>query len=242
MLVMAAALIGLFSGGCATRRDVSDINQRLDRIEQQSAQTQRLVQRMDSVIAAGADADRKLRADLGSSVSDLQSQVSKLLENYNDLVQRIDALRRSQVIKLPPSSSPGADSVAAPSGASAECNKNYDSAYMLVTRGQYEKAITMFKSFMETCPNHADIARAHYWMGECYFSLQKFPDAVTQFEELLKNFKPTAQSGRAIYKLGRCKQELKQKAEAKALFERVIKDYPTTLEATQAKDRLKELK
>ena len=105
MLVMAVLLAGLIATGCVTKRDIEGVNDRLDNMERQTAETQRMVARMDSVIANSADADRKLRADLSSSVDDLQQQVAKLLENYADLVQRLDALRRSQVITRPPTSS-----------------------------------------------------------------------------------------------------------------------------------------
>ncbi len=246
MLVMAVLLAGLMSTGCVTKRDIEGVNERLDAIERQNAETQRMVARMDSVIAGGADADRKLRADLGSSVTDLQEQVAKLLENYADLVQRLDALRRSQVIRTTPSSSPGAETPTEPSGNSSAlneaCDRSYDSAFILVRKGQYDKAITGFKNFLDSCPKHQAVANAYYWMGECYYSLEKYQDAVTQFDYLLKNYKSSVNGSRALYKMARSKQELKQKAEAKQLFERLIKDYPRTLEAEQAADRLKELK
>ena len=245
MLVMAVLLAGLLSPGCVTKRDIEGVNDRLDAIERQNAETQRLVARMDSVIANGADADRKLRADLSSSVEDLQQQVAKLLENYADLVQRLDALRRSQVVKLPPTSSPGADEVPATGNASAlnaACDRSYDSAFILVRKGLYDKAITGFRNFLDSCPNHQSVANAYYWTGECYYSLEKYQDAVTQFDYLLKNYKSSVNGSRALYKMARSKQELKQKSEAKQLFERLIKDYPRTLEAEQAQDRLKELK
>ena len=245
MFVMAVLLTGLFSSGCVTKRDIEGVNDRLDNIERQNAETQRLVARMDSVIADGADADRKLRADLASSVDDLQQQIAKLLENYADLVQRLDALRRTQVVKLPPGSSPGAEAAPETSTAAAlnaACDRSYDSAFILVRKGQYDKAITGFKNFLDSCPQHQAVANAYYWMGECYYSLEKYQDAVAQFDYLLKTHKSSVNGSRALYKMARSKQELKQKGEARLLFERLIKDYPRTLEAEQAQDRLKELK
>ncbi|PWB75441.1 tol-pal system protein YbgF [candidate division GN15 bacterium] len=245
MLVMAVLLVGFMSSGCVTKRDIEGVNERLDSIERQNAETQRLVARLDSVISNGADADRKLRADLSSSVDDLQEQVAKLLQNYADLVDRLDALRRSQVVKLPPTSSPGAEpapEVGTSTALNVACDRSYDSAFILVRKGQYDKAITGFKNFLDSCPNHQAVANAYYWMGECYYSMEKYQDAVAQFDYLLKNYKNTVNGSRALYKMARAKQELKQKTEAKQLFERLIKDYPSTLEAEQAKDRLKELK
>jgi len=242
MLVIAALCLGLLASGCATKRDVADIQAQLDRMEQQNKETQRMVIHMDSVIAAGADADKKLRNDLQVSVTDLQQQIGKLLENYNDLTQKLNQIGKSQVTPRI-QSSPGASDAPPPTAEqSADCDKAYDSAFILVRKGQYEKAIAGFKAFLDACPKHQAVSNAHYWTGECYYSLEKYQDAITAFEYLLDNYKGTVNASRALYKLGRSKQELKQKADAKKIFERLVKEYPNTLEAEQAKERLKELK
>ena len=242
MLVIAAIGLGMLSSGCATKRDIADVQAQLDRMEKQTKDNQRMVIHMDSVIAAGADADKKLRNDLQVSVTDLQQQIGKLLENYNDLTQKMNQLNKSQVTTRL-SSSPGIQESAPPTAEqSADCDKAYDSAFILVRKGQYEKAISGFKAFLETCPKHQAVSNARYWTGECYYSLEKYQDAITAFEFLLDNYKGTVNASRALYKLGRSKQELKQKPEAKKIFERLVKEYPNTLEAEQAKERLKELK
>lgn len=241
MSLMAAIGLVLLVTGCATKRDVADIQAQLDRMEQQNKDTQRMVARVDSVIAATGDADRKLRNDLQVSVNDLQSQIQRLLENYNDLMQKLNQIGKSQVLK-PPTSSPGATESPTTPAAAANCDTLYDDAFVLVRKGQYEKAIAGFKAFMDSCPQHQAISNAHYWTGECYYSLEKYPDAITAFQDLLDNYKGTVNTKQALYKLGRSHQELKHKADAKKIFERLVKEFPNTLESEQAKERLKELK
>ncbi len=241
IVLMAAIALALVVSGCVTRRDVEEINQRLDTLEIQNVQTQKLVAHMDSVIAAGAEADRKTRADINSSVNDLQQGIAKLLENYNDLLAKVDALGRSGSRLR---SSPGAtdaEPTTTPQG-SADCQKAYDDAFVLARQGKYEPAIAGFQSFLGNCPNDPSAENAYFWIGECYYSLEKYSQAVTQFDYVLKNYKGSANTSRALYKLARSKQELGQKAEARKTFQQLITEFPKTLEAEQAKDRLKELK
>ena len=240
MTLMTAICFGILASGCATKRDIADLQAQLDRMEQQNKETQRMVARMDSIIASTGDVDRKLRNDLQVSVGDLQQQISKLLENYNDLMQEMHKMNRSQVLK-PPTSSPGAAEQPAVE-ASAHCDSLYDDAFALVPKKQYDKAIAGFKSFEESCPKHPALADAFYWTGECYWSQNKYQDAASTFEYVLDNYKNYSKAGRALYKLARCKQETNQKPEAKKLFERVVKEFPKSVEAENAKERLKELK
>ncbi len=240
IVLMAAIALALIVTGCVTRRDVEEINRRLDTLETQNAQTQRLVAHMDSVIAAGAEADRKTRADINSSVSDLQQGIAKLLENYNDLLAKVDAMGRSGSRLR---SSPGAsESTSVSTQGSADCQKSYDDAFVLARQGKYESAIAGFQSFLGNCANDPSAENAYFWIGECYYSLEKYSQAVTQFDYVLKNYKGSANTSRALYKLARSKQELGQKAEARKTFQQLINEFPKTLEAEQAKDRLKELK
>lgn len=244
LFVMAAGVLGL--GGCVTKRDIADVNARLDLIKIQNDQMLQAVQRMDSTVATGAEADRKLRADLGTSIYDLQQQMNKLIENYNDLMLRFDQMRSKKTIigSSPGASAPTVDTVMTPGGqmADIDCQNSYDNAFILVRRGEYELAVAGFQRYLADCPKHSSAENANYWIGECYYSLEKYTEAITQFEALLKEYKASANTSRALYKLGRSQQELGKRAEAKKVFQRIIDEFPNTLEAEQSKERLKELK
>jgi len=249
ILAMAVIFIGLFSG-CATKRDAEEIKSKIDALETQNRRTTDLVARMDSLIAAGAEADRKLQNDIRYSSDELGRQLQQLLENYSDLITRIDQIAGKQVIKLPPTSSPGAqtdipDTRPTPpppvTKSSTECIDAYDNAFTLVRRGEYEPAITAFRDYLASCENDENVSSALYWVGECYFSQEKYTQAITEYESLISRFPDSPNNGRALYKLARCKQELDKKDEAKRLYQQLIDDYPGTFEAEQAANLLKDL-
>ena len=246
IFAMAVICIGLMSG-CATKRDIAVVNERLSRIELQTHQTEKMVADMDSVISTGAEASRMLQNDIRQSTEELITQMTQLLENYQDLMSRIDQMSGQQVIKVSPTSSPGAqatDQAPPPSTsqqAEADCIDTYDNAFTLVRRGEYETAIEGFREFLTNCETHTDVQNAYYWIGECYYSQEKYTQAVVEYDHLLKNYPNTPNIGRALYKLARCKQELGKKDEAKQLFEQLVNDHAGTLEAEQAAQRLKDL-
>jgi len=244
---MAVICMALLVTGCATKRDIEAINDRISQLEMNTRQTNQLVARIDTVIAAGAEADLKLRNDIRYSSEELARQMTMLLENYNDLMTRIDQLLKAKpIIPPPPKDSPGAqtDKPAGPPPNPASdslCTNTYDSAFTLMRGAEYEKAVTTFKTYLASCPNHENADNAMYWVGYCLYSSDKFTEAIAELKELLTKHPNSPNAGRALYHQARCNQELGKKSEARKLYDKVVKDHAGTFEAKQAAERLKEL-
>ncbi|MBD3258265.1 tol-pal system protein YbgF [candidate division GN15 bacterium] len=254
IFTMAVIFVGLLVGGCATKRDIADVNKRLDRIEEQSGKTRDMVARMDSIIAANVEASTKLRTDVRLSTEELSNQMATLLENYNYLMQVINQMaQKPDVITLPPKSSPGSqdDTLTGTqqppppppqtAASSAECIDAYDSAFTLVRRGEYDAAIQGFNEFRTNCPDHENVQNAYYWIGESYYAQEKYTQAIEQYDKLVTDFPDTPRLSQALYKMARCNQELGNNDEARRLFEQVMNEHEGTLEARQSEERLKDL-
>lgn len=243
----AAALLvaALCFPGCMTSRQGKELKEQLDRVETKVDKMQKQVATVDSTVATEALESKKLRTDMNLTIDELRQQINALLENYNDLMKKLDNLGRLPRSTKPDSlkSSPGATDGGQMSAQSeAECDNKYDESFILVRGGQYDNAIQGFKDFLTTCPGHKLTENALYWIGECYYALEKYTDAITQFEAMLNQFKSSSLTMKALYKLGRSQQELGKKAEAKKTFQRIIDEFPNTLEAEQSRERLKDLR
>jgi len=249
VVLTAVILIGIFSG-CCTKRDVEAINNRLGSLKAQTGATRDMVARMDSLVTASTEGNRQLQNDVRLSTDELSRQMSQLLENYNDLMTRLNQMSQQQVIKLPPTSSPGAQTDVSTTPTeepppsrqpSIDCINTYDNAFTQVRRGEYQAAIEGFRRYLSECGSQPDVENAHYWIGECYYSQEKYNDAVDEYEHLINTYADSPNLGRAIYKLARCQQELGKTTEARQLFQQLVDDYTGTLEAEQAAERLKDL-
>ncbi len=247
-------IIGL--SGCATKRNIDELAAEVRQVQQQNEQTQDMLTRLDSVITAGTDANNKLRADVSVTVNDLRQQIDMLLENYNDLLTQINQMSRQPSVTHVVRSSPGASEQtsvtiadtaatkpveALPPTPAIDCDATYDNSFILVRRGEYENAIEGFRLFLQHCAKHESAENAHYWIGESYYSLEKYVEAIEEFKYLIDNYKSSVNASRAMYKMARSQQELGKTKDAKATFQKLIDEYPETLEASQAKERLKDL-
>jgi len=210
---------------------------------------------MDSLITIGAEADTKLRNELRVSADELQRQMTTLLENYNDLMSRINRLMENKQVTHVLYDSPGVQKDSArvkdtaaiitpPAGSvyAINCDSTYDESFLNVRGGEYEKGIENFLYFLKNCPNHPNDENAHYWLGESYYSLKKYKEAAVEFEYVMKKYPTSVNYDLVLFKLARCKQELGQNKEAKALYQRLANEYPGTLKGEEAKERLKDFK
>ena len=240
VFMTAVFCIGLALSGCVTKRDIEEVKDSLNSVRNQNVETQRLVARMDSIITEGAQSNARLTTEIRTSVSDLQQSIARLLENYNDLMQKLDAMSRGKerVIINP---SPGAQG-AEPAKSSSDCIALYDDAFILVHGSKYDQAIVAFRNFLDSCPKNENAANAHFWIGDCYYSQEKYTDAVKEFDYVLDHYTEANIVVKTMYKLARSKQELGKKEEARKIYKKIVADHKGTLEARQSEERLKELK
>ena len=256
ILLMAVLFLGLALNGCVTPRQIDEINVRLSKIENQNRDTQENINRVDSLMTTSAEADDRLRNELRYSVDELNQQIATLLENYNDLIDRLEKLNQKPGTLY---SSPGAHKPVPPSSgedtATASitpgeiapvenmfnCDSSYDESFILSRRLEYEAAIVSFREYLAHCKDHESHENAYFWMAECYYSLDKFAEAITELNFLIDNFKSSSNLERALYKLGRCNEEMGKKADAKKAYQQLIDDHAGTFEAEQAQERMKDL-
>ena len=255
ILPMAVLLLSVWLTGCATQRQVEGVKQEVSQVKAQTEANQEILQGIESSITQESAENRRLRADMQVTVDQLEMQITTLQESYNQLLERIDMLYQALDTRGRIGSSPGATDTDVPtqpptdkpdeppvlSQPDVECGKTYDDAFVLVRRAEYEKAIAEFEKFLENCPDHELVENAYYWIGESFYSLEKYPEAIERLQYLVDNFKASPNTSRALYKLGRSQEELGNKEEAKAIFQRLADEHPGTLEAEQAKERLKAL-
>ena len=247
IFAMVVLSLGLLVGGCATSRHVRDIRTDISRLEAQNADTQNLVARTDSTITAGAEANSRMRADVSTSLSELRDEIDKLLESNEQLMAKIQQME-SRPTKVIIRDTVGDSTVIDPrpkvdtNPPGVDCTEIYDESFLKVRRGEYEGAIEGFRSFLAECPDHDVAENAYYWIGECYYSMEKYQDAVTDLEYLIENYQASPNIGRAVFKLARSYQELDRKDKACELFQRLVDDHSGTLESEQAKEQLKIMK
>jgi tol-pal system protein YbgF len=115
----------------------------------------------------------------------------------------------------------------------------YDAAYLDLTKGKYDLAITGFSNYLKYFPETELGDNAQYWLGECYYAKKNYTRAAIEFHKVLENYATGDKVPSALYKLGLSLLELKSVGEANKYFEELVNKYPNTQEAKLAQEKLK---
>ncbi len=117
----------------------------------------------------------------------------------------------------------------------------YNMAYSDYRKGNFELAIDGFKMYREQFPESPLADNSLYWIGECYFSQEKYAGAIEQFNELLLNYPRGDKIPAAYLKKGISLMELRKKEESLIVFNLLISKYPLEEETKIAQQKIKEL-
>jgi tol-pal system protein YbgF len=120
-------------------------------------------------------------------------------------------------------------------------NEVYNMARSDYLKGNFELAIegfTIYKSQFSESPLADD---ALYWIGECYFSQEKYDEAVEHFNELILNYPNGDKIPAAYLKKGISLAEQEKKEEALSVFKLLITKFPLEEETKIAQQKIREL-
>ena len=120
-------------------------------------------------------------------------------------------------------------------------NEVYNMARSDYLKGNFELAIegfTIYKSQFSDSPLADD---ALYWIGECYFSQEKYNEAIDFFNELILNYPNGDKIPAAYLKKGISLAEQGKKDEALSVFKLLISKFPLEEETKIAQQKIREL-
>jgi len=244
--LIAIPIVLLMVAGCVSRAAVRRMGDQLDYLEASQRRMERDLVRLDSMMVEGTNASNLTRADVGTSLEEFRDDALAMREAIDELRRQIER-RPSQVIyqqvPMQSDSATGEDGEARATTPPTEIDPSqlYENAFLDVRKGNYELAIAQFRDVLEYFGQTDYAPNARYWIGECWYSLEKYDSALVEFDDLVVNYPNSDRLPTALYKMGRCYEEKGLPRRAREYYERVIHEYANSLEAKPAQSRLTQL-
>jgi tol-pal system protein YbgF len=238
-------LVLVIFSGCASRREIVRLKNQADYLEENSRRQEERTAEMDSLLKEQIDLTNRLRADLATILGGMDQRMEVVESKLEDLGQRFPELsRKMEMVKQ--RLSEGADSTNASDTSAIKVNvdqqKLYDGAYLDLTKGSYDLAITGFTSYLKYFPETELAGNAQYWLGECYYAKKNFTRSAIEFHKVLENYSTGAKVPSALYKLSLSLIELKSNNQAEKYLSELMDKYPNTQEAKLAEQKLQKIK
>ncbi|MGA8760848.1 MAG: tol-pal system protein YbgF, partial [Stellaceae bacterium] len=115
---------------------------------------------------------------------------------------------------------PGSDM---PSGSASE---QYNAAFGLLRKADYEGAEDALRSFIRRHPNDPLAGNAQYWLGESYYARGKYTEAAAAFADGYKRYPKGPKATDELLKLGMSLDHANQKHNACIALTQLDHDFP----------------
>lgn len=120
--------------------------------------------------------------------------------------------------------------------------QTYETAFNLLNKKDYDKAVTAFQNFTKSYPNSSYSVNAHYWLGEIFYLKEKPDLANKEFQIIIAKYPSSQKVPDAMLKLALLSMDSGNYAKAKQHLQKLQKEYPGTTAAKAAAVHLKEIK
>jgi tol-pal system protein YbgF len=245
LLVVALPLAALLLPGCATRREIVRLKNQADFLENSNRRLEERAARLDSLLNQEIELTNKLSADLATNLLQMDERMGIVESKLEDLGHRFPELsRKMEQVKREMSTQKDSASTSDTGRVSVSVDPKqlYDAAYLDLTKGNYDLAVTGFSNYLKYFPETEQAANAQYWLGECYYAKKNYTKAAIEFHKVLENYSTGTKVPSALYKLGLSLLELKSVGQAEKYLQELVDKYPHTQEAKLAGEKLQKLK
>lgn len=244
VLLAGAALL---LSGCATKRDLRDLQEeiRAQRVQQDQAAARAHAETRDS-LSAQAEALFQLRGQLMTQLISIQEQLVTIQELTGQNQRNVAALREqleSERTRLmtPPQEAGDPEMLAPPVVSAGQPEELYNTGVTMLNRGSRSTARRAFEEFLSRFPNHTLAADSRYYLADILVQEDRWEEAIVAFNEIPELYPASARVPEALYRIGLAYLQLERPAEARDYLNRVVTGFPTSGSAVLAQEALARL-
>lgn len=213
-------------------------------LQSQVAELQRAINENGQEIKRLSESVGEQNATFKKVLQDQKLQDEALAATLKELSERVAdvstaaAVPRTVPAPVDPSGMPPTDPAAVPVGGAPPAKDLFSQAYADCSRGNYDLGIQGFREFLRVYPNTDRSDNAQYWIGECLFGKQSYPEAIEAWDQLVRDFPSTDKLPDAHVKKALAFEKLGRKKEALILYRYVVERFPNSEAAKVARPKV----
>ena len=160
------------------------------------------------------------QADMKLQIENRDTTIEKLQDQITLLEKKIAYLKKSKTQHLNPSDL-------------------YKKARNLLIEENYITAADLFTDFIKKFPENTLAGNAAYWLGECYYSMNRYKKAIIIFKDLVAKYPKSGKVPGALLKTGYAYLSLDDSNRAHHFLKQVLRKHPFSPAAEKAEEKLK---
>jgi tol-pal system protein YbgF len=251
-------LLGLTLSGCATKRDVRDLQSTIAALAAQQAaalaELQGLNTAVQDTLRGQSDALFESRGEILRRLREIEQQLITLHEltgqNQRALATLRDLLEGQRPAALSPMRTdrepgqvinPDFAPTGPPTTNSEAALETFNAGVGAFNRGSITTARRAFQQFLQDYPTDPLVPEAYFYLADLLYQENRLEEAIQAFLRVQELFPTARRVPDALYRVGVIYIDLGRLEDARQYLQRVISSYPDTDAAVLAGERLKEI-
>lgn len=250
----AAWVLGvLLLGGCATKRDVRDLQEEVRALAAQQraavASLEALNRAVQDTLRGQSDALLESRGEILRRLRLLEEQLTTLQEltgqNQRALTLVRDLLESQRggagLSPIRTDTPPGQAMDPRFQAEAGGAEETFNAAVTQFQRGSFSTARRAFQQFLQQYPTHRLAPHAHFYLADILVQENRLEEAVQAFLRIGELFPASEKVPDAYYRVGVIYIQMNKLEDARRYLQRVINSYPNSAAAALARERLAEI-
>jgi tol-pal system protein YbgF len=237
--LLAAALLLAATTGCATKRDLQQLQLSMDaqRVHQDSA-FRVLMSRTGALLDSMSRQNVSMRGDLSTRLLAIERQLVQIQELSGQNQAQLSQLRRQIEERAAEARTTAQSGSAAPVG---DPNELYEAATQALRRGSVAAARHGFEEFVQSFPQHRLAADAQFAIGQSYDQERNVDGAIGAYGRVVELYPTSGRAPAALLRMGRLEAGRGNRADARNRFDQIVQRYPRSPEVADARTELQRL-
>lgn len=240
VIVLATGCYASRDETTALRKEVAQVRQQINedmrRAQEERRKLEELIEKATKLLARNS-------ADIGAQVERMQQKLDRTSGRTDEQQRNIDELRQNQAkleVKLEGLSRSDAQS------ANAQMPEDKEQLYSLAiskfNANDFSESRRLLRNFISRFAQDQRLPQAQLYLGDSYFSEQKFAPAIVEYKIILEQYQQSTQVPDALYKIGMAFYQLKYCNDAQLFFGQLLKKHKNYVYATRAEKALLAIK
>jgi tol-pal system protein YbgF len=118
----------------------------------------------------------------------------------------------------------------------------YKAALSTLEAGRAQAAEALFMGFLVTYPKSSLAPNAEYWLGECFYTQNRYSDAILAFQNVVAQYPKHHKASASLLKVGYAYERLDDRQNALFYLQQLVENYPGSEPESLARAALNRLR
>lgn len=240
--LLAGALLVPIFGGCATKRDLQDLQTEVARM--QAAQERLLTEirrQNETILDSLAVQNFRMRGDLSNQMLQIERQLVQIQELTGQGQQRLAELQADLRSREEAQRRAITDAPVLVTGDNPDADELFESAEGALERGSISTARLAFDEFVASFPGHERAPEARLYLASILTQDGSLEQALTEYSQIMELHPNAPEAASALFRAAMIERQRGNIDRARSMLNQLTAAYPSSPEASVARDELRRM-